>query len=156
MRPLFVVTVMLVNVLAAGWGSTTTRMTSVDQIAGFVGGYMAAHRNLKRVVETSTRTVTLITQGDRLDLTADLGSGLTGRYIETEKAAYVQSPLGQEVAPGKTWDRITDHWDAGNRFGPGLLRGIGLDIADSYRVHAMSARTGRLIATESDGDRRTM
>ncbi|WP_214325285.1 hypothetical protein [Nonomuraea sediminis] len=121
-------------------------------MAQLVGTYLAGHKVVKQEAKQGDTSVTLITDNNGTDLTADFGSGFNGRLIKTMDASYMQMPLGKEVAPGFAWDKITDYFEPYNLFGIHTLAVLANTLTDSYKVNEMFAATGRLAATSMEGN----
>lgn len=65
------------------------------------------------MAKKGAESATVVIKGRDQDVFADLGAGLRGRLIWTGGAAYMQM-LGEEVAPGRTWDKITEEHEPYN------------------------------------------
>ncbi|MBE3012163.1 hypothetical protein IL992_23625 [Microbispora sp. NEAU-D428] len=142
--------VIMVGPLTAGSTATLPPRRSVTAIAMLVGDYLATHPTVKRVLRSSEVSVTLIScgagTGSPTDLSADLGDGFSGRLIRTRDATYFQMPIGSEVAPGKSFDKVTDYYEPYNLLGIGTLAMMGTNLINSHRAHALLIKTGRLTA----------
>ncbi|WP_189251094.1 hypothetical protein [Streptosporangium pseudovulgare] len=123
---------------------------AAPEIAGYVETYLQAHPDVKRVAKKGTESATVVIKGRDQDVFADLGAGLRGRLIRTGGAAYMQM-LGEEVAPGKTWDKITEEHEPYNLFGIGVVTSQAMTLVNSHRVHALLAARGRASGPASDG-----
>lgn len=55
------------------------------------------------------------------------------------------------MAPGKTWDKITEEHEPYNLFGIGVVTSQAMALVDSHRVHEMPAARGRASGPASDG-----
>ncbi|MFC6575705.1 hypothetical protein [Planomonospora parontospora] len=123
---------------------------TAPEIAGYVETYLQARPDVKRVAKKGTQGATVVTEGQDQDVFADLDAGLRGRLIRTGGAAYMQTP-GEEVAPGKTWDKITEEHEPSHLFGIGVVTSQAMTLVNSHRVHALLAGRGRASGPASDG-----
>ncbi|MFF0578473.1 hypothetical protein [Streptosporangium saharense] len=145
--PKYMVIVVLA-LLAAGCSSGAR---TAPEIAGYVETYLQAHPDVKRVAKSGIQSATVVIRGQDQDVFADLGGGLRGRLIQTGGAAYMQTP-GEEVAPGKTWDRITEEHEPYNLLGVTMVTSQAMTLVNSHRVHALLAARGRASGPAPDGD----
>ncbi|MEU7857052.1 hypothetical protein [Nonomuraea sp. NPDC049141] len=141
------VMIAVLALLMAGCGSAAK---TAPEVAGYVRTYLQAHSDVKRVAAKGVQSVTVVTKGQDQDVSADLGEGLRGRLIRTGGAAYMQM-LGEEVAPGKTWDKVTEEHEPYNLFGIGLVTSQAMTLVNSHQVHEMLAARGRVSGPASDG-----
>ncbi|WP_449061237.1 hypothetical protein [Planomonospora algeriensis] len=130
--------------------SCSSGARTAPEIAGYVETYLQAHPDVKRVAKKGTQSATVVIKGQDQDVSADLGAGLRGRLIRTGGAAYMQTP-GEEVAPGKTWDKITEEHEPYNLLGIGVVTSQAMTLVNSHRVHALLAARGRASGPVTDG-----
>ncbi|MEV4888033.1 hypothetical protein AB0K48_01400 [Nonomuraea sp. NPDC055795] len=140
---MFVVLALLVA--GCGPGAKTA-----PEVAGYVGTYLGAHPDVVRTAKKGAQSATVVIKGQDQDVSADLGGGLRGRFIQTGGAAYMQM-LGEEVAPGKTWDKITEEHEPYNLMGIGMVTDQAVALVNSHRVHALLAARGRVSGSARDG-----
>jgi hypothetical protein len=141
------VMIAVLALLVAGCGSGTK---TAPEVAGYVETYLRVHPDVKRVAKKGTRSATVVTKGQDQDVSADLGEGLRGRLIRTGGAAYMQMS-GEEVAPGKIWDKITEEHEPYNLLGIGVMKSQAMTLVNSHRVHALLAARGRVSGPAFDG-----
>ncbi|MEU7899906.1 hypothetical protein AB0B45_44600 [Nonomuraea sp. NPDC049152] len=141
------VVIAVLALLVAGCGSGAK---TAPEVAAYVGTYLQAHPDVKRVAKKGTQSATVVIKGQDQDVFADLGEGLRGRLIRTGGAAYVQM-LGEEVAPGKIWDKITEEHEPYNLLGIGVVTSQAMTLVNSHRVHALLAARGRVSGPAFDG-----
>lgn len=139
-----VIAVLALMVAGCGSGAKTA-----PEVAGYVRIYLQAHPDVKRVAVKGVQSATVVIKGQDRDISADLGEGLRGRLIRTGSAAYMQM-LGEEVAPGKTWEKITEEHEPYNLLGIGFVTSQAMALVDSHRVHEMLAARGRVSGPVSD------
>ncbi|GAA3166212.1 hypothetical protein GCM10010486_36010 [Nonomuraea roseoviolacea subsp. carminata] len=140
-----VITVLALLVAGCGWGGKTA-----PEVAGYVETYLRARPDVKRVAKKGIQSATVVTKGQDQDVSADLGGGLRGRLVRTGGASYMQTQ-GEEVAPGKSWDRITEEHEPYNLWGIGVVTGQAMTLVNGHRVCALLAARGRVSGPASDG-----
>ncbi|MFC7381735.1 PIN domain-containing protein [Sphaerisporangium rhizosphaerae] len=145
MRTYVLIAVLAVLVAGCGTGPKTA-----PEIAGYVETYLQAHHDVRRVATKGVQSATVVIRGQDQDVSADLGEGFRGRLIQTGGTGYTQM-LGEEVAPGKPWDKITKEHEPYNLLGIDLLTNQAITLVNSHRVHALLAATGRASGPASDG-----
>ncbi|MET8156735.1 hypothetical protein ABZT47_10215 [Sphaerisporangium sp. NPDC005289] len=145
MRTYVLIAVLAVLVAGCGSGPKTAL-----EIAGYVETYLQAHPDVKRVAKKGIQSATVVIKGQDQDISADFGKGFRGRLIQTGGTGYTQM-LGEEVAPGKAWDKITKEHEPYNLLGIGLLTKQAMTLVNSHRVHALLAATGRASGPASEG-----
>ncbi|MFF4991162.1 hypothetical protein ACFY19_28540 [Streptosporangium saharense] len=145
--PKYMVIVVLA-LLAAGCSSGAR---TAPEIAGYVETYLQAHPDVKRVAKSGIQSATVVIRRQDQDVFANLGGGLRGRLIQTGGAAYMQTP-GEEVAPGKTWDKITEEHEPYNLLGVTIVTSQAMTLVNSHRVHALLAARGQASGPAPDGD----
>jgi hypothetical protein len=59
--------------------------------------------------------------------------------------------LGEEVAPGKTWDKITEEHEPYNLMGIGMVTDQAMALVNSHRAHALLAARGQVSGPAPDG-----
>ncbi|WP_162794629.1 lipoprotein [Nonomuraea lactucae] len=123
---------------------------TAPEIAGYVGTYLQAHPDVTRTAKKGAQSATVVIKGQDQDVSADLGGGLRGRLIQTGGAAYMQM-LGEEVAPGKTWDKITKEHEPYNLMGIGMVTDEAMALVNSHRVYALLAARGQVSSPALDG-----
>ncbi|WP_157518764.1 hypothetical protein [Herbidospora mongoliensis] len=141
------VVIAVVALLVASCSSGTK---TAPEIAGYVETYLQAHPDVKRAAKKGTESATVVIKGRDQDVFADLGEGLGGRLIRTGGAAYMHMS-GEEVAPGKTWDKITEEHEPYNLFGIGVVTSQAMTLVNSHRVSAQLAARGRASGPLFDG-----
>ncbi|MEV0195209.1 hypothetical protein [Nonomuraea sp. NPDC050691] len=141
------VMIAVLALLVTGCGSGAK---TAPELAGYVETYLQAHPDVKRVAKKGTQSATVVVKGQDKDVSADLGEGLRGRLVRTGGAAYMQTP-GEEVAPGKIWDKLTEEHEPYNLWGIGVMTSQAMTLVNSHRVHALLAARGRVSGPASDG-----
>ncbi|MFI9596273.1 hypothetical protein [Nonomuraea sp. NPDC052265] len=139
--------IVVLAVLIAGCGSGAK---TAPEVAAYVRTYLQAHPDVRRMATKGVQSATVVTKGQDQDVAADLGEGLRGRFIRTGGAGYMRM-LGEEVAPGKVWDKITEEREPYNLFGIGMVANQAMAMVNSPRVHEMLSARGRVIGPASDG-----
>lgn len=137
-------------VVALLLASCTSETKTAPEIARYVETYLRAHPDVKRVAMKGIESATVVIKGRDQDVLADLGGGLRGRLIRTGGAAYMQM-LGEEVAPGKTWDKITEEHEPYHLFGIGVVTSRAMTLVNSHRVYAPLAARGQASGPVFDG-----
>ncbi|MFF4413441.1 hypothetical protein ACFYY8_12985 [Streptosporangium sp. NPDC001559] len=138
------VVIAVLALLVAGCGSG---MKTAPDIAGYVETYLQAHPDVRRVAKQGIQSATLVTRGQDQDVFADLG--LRGRLIRIGGTAYMQ--MQDEVAPGKTWEKITGEHEPYNLLGITVVTDQAMTLVNSHRVHALLAARGRVGGQTSEG-----
>lgn len=141
------VLIAVLALLAAGCGSGAK---TAPEVAGYVGTYLQAHPDVKRMAKKGAQSATVVIKGQDQDVSADLGEGMRGRLIRTGGATYMQM-LEEEVAPGKTWDKITKEHEPYNLLGVSVVTSQATTLVNSHRVHALLAARGRASGPALDG-----
>ncbi|WP_146104257.1 hypothetical protein [Nonomuraea solani] len=141
---------MVIALLALLMTGCGTAAKTAPEVAGYVRAYLQAHPDVKRVAKQGAQSATVVTKGQDLDISADLSEGLSGRLIRTSGGAYMRM-LGEEVAPGKAWDKITDEHEPYHLLGIDAVAGQGLALVNSHHVHEMLAVRGQVSGPADDG-----
>ncbi|MEU6425032.1 hypothetical protein ABZ860_03980 [Microbispora sp. NPDC046973] len=152
---LAILLIITVGLLTAGSTVVLPPRRSVAAIATLVGDYLATHPTVKRVLRSNQISATLIScgadAGSPTDLSADFGGGFSGHLIRTRDATYFQMPIGSEVAPGKSFDKVTHYHEPYNLLGVGTLAVMATNLINGHRAHALLIKTGRLTAAGVEG-----
>ncbi|NRQ34619.1 hypothetical protein HII36_22675 [Nonomuraea sp. NN258] len=123
-------------------GCSGARERTAPEVAGYVGTYLRAHPDVKRVAKNDGRVVTLITRGRDHDLSSDTPAA---RLVHVNGVSYLR------IEPDERWDQVTDEHGPYNAFGKALVCGLGECLVNAHRVHEALATGGRVTGPVSEG-----